>query len=471
MSDHASTPRCGEYIAGSGASHATAIINIRNSKCRGFGAPMEMNANAGSAVMSGEAAARIFRFMLMLLVILLIVMTSLLTILANMAGRRLTLEPGQYALLFDALYLHMAALLVAGALLVFTRRTRLMPPWFPRVALLAFLLITIMLADRVVGIIFPPPLPAYSIFRVHPVRGWTHDSNKTAYLDTVWIQTDHLGLRIPESAEHAPPPGAKRLLFIGDSITLGYGHRAVDAYGWQAAEILNSRLKRARFHSLNGGISGYDTGQELDWLVSVGLPLKPDLVVLQFCLNDVTSQYHPRYGEDGNLFPEMQSLERPTSRSGLVRGAMALIRRARYGANEHAAAERIQKIELDELLRDVHHVALKARWQHVEHHMRDFVQRCREAKVGIVVVCFPIEQQLLQADATTHPQAWLAALMESLDAPFLDLLPVYRERCGTGREAASQLFIDETHPTVLGNRIAAEALAALLQEVGLVGEE
>lgn len=418
--------------------------------------------------MSGEAAARIFRFMLMMLVLLLILATSLLAVLANLAGSRLSLEPSQYALLFEALYLHMGILIVSGTLLVLTRRTRQMSRWFPRTGVIAFIAVTILLADRVVGIWFPPPLPAYSIFRMHPVRGWTHEANKLAVLRSVRVRTDALGLRIPPVGEPALPQGAKRLLFIGDSITFGYELGASDAYGSRTAELLNVRRGSTTFHSFNGGISGYDTQQELDWLVNVGFRLRPDIVVLQFCLNDVTSQYHPTYRDRGEHFPELQCIERPTSTSGIVRGMMALIRRLRYGDDEQTSAERIQKIELEELLKDTDHVKLKARWENVASAMTQIVRQCRETRVGVVVVCFPIEQQVLLPDAPTHPQAWLGKLMESLDVPFLDLLPVYRERCGTGPEAASRLFLDETHPTVLGNQIAAEALVTLLMEAGLV---
>ena len=41
--------------------------------------------------------------------------------------------------------------------------------------------------------------------------------------------------------------------------------------------------------AINGGVEGYSTWQQLHFLKNEGITFEPDLVILQFCFNDVTS--------------------------------------------------------------------------------------------------------------------------------------------------------------------------------------
>lgn len=106
-----------------------------------------------------------------------------------------------------------------------------------------------------------------------------------------WMQKDaELGYRPmtgPNStysnlgAQHNPytlakPPGVVRVLFVGDSIAaLGYLNRGL--------RELNPD-KNYEYWDL--GVYGYSTWQEVKYFERFGRRLKPDLVILEFCLND-----------------------------------------------------------------------------------------------------------------------------------------------------------------------------------------
>ncbi len=81
------------------------------------------------------------------------------------------------------------------------------------------------------------------------------------------------------------PPGVYRILVLGDSIAMGLRTDDTD-------DIFPSALERTLRASgrnvevLNFGVSGYNTQQEVAMLADRGLAFDPDLVVLQYCLND-----------------------------------------------------------------------------------------------------------------------------------------------------------------------------------------
>ncbi len=72
------------------------------------------------------------------------------------------------------------------------------------------------------------------------------------------------------------PQGATRVVFLGDSIAaLGFLTRNVE-----------SRMKKPDYEYWTLGVYGYSTNQEIGYFKRYGLPLKPDIVILEFCLND-----------------------------------------------------------------------------------------------------------------------------------------------------------------------------------------
>lgn len=87
--------------------------------------------------------------------------------------------------------------------------------------------------------------------------------------------------------EHAlaKPPGRVRLLFIGDSFT----------YGSVPLERLYTRRIEAKLHArgdetvevVSIGVGGWGPDQELEALRNEGVRYQPDIVVYQFCSNDV----------------------------------------------------------------------------------------------------------------------------------------------------------------------------------------
>lgn len=87
-----------------------------------------------------------------------------------------------------------------------------------------------------------------------------------------------------------------KVMLVGDSIT-GNGHY----YRALITNIYEAHIGK-RFNFINAGVGGWDTKQEFDYLRSRGVNYKPDLVVLQFCLNDFNITPVFWKGGDGKFF-------------------------------------------------------------------------------------------------------------------------------------------------------------------------
>ena len=102
------------------------------------------------------------------------------------------------------------------------------------------------------------------------------------------VRTNARGLR-ERDLPTVPAPDTTRVLFLGDSVTFGSGVHAEEAF----PRLLETELASAagRVETLNAGVVGYNTLQELGRLEGVGLAYRPDVVVLTFVVNDMLDSF------------------------------------------------------------------------------------------------------------------------------------------------------------------------------------
>jgi hypothetical protein len=122
------------------------------------------------------------------------------------------------------------------------------------------------------------PLPSQN-FRFSPTKGYE--------LAPGHKEINSHGLRDREYAV-IKPPHTFRILALGDSFTYGDGVALEETWVKGLEHRLNQQLGDigVHFEVLNAGIPGYNTHQELIHLRDVGLQFDPDLVVVEFTLND-----------------------------------------------------------------------------------------------------------------------------------------------------------------------------------------
>ena len=120
-----------------------------------------------------------------------------------------------------------------------------------------------------------------------PLLGFAHVPNRSAFLMGVPVSINSHGLRDREYSR-SKPPGVYRIVMLGDSTTLGWGVTAEQTI----AKILEAELNTIpvagyrRVEVLNAGVGNYGTVQEVSHYVTYDRDFHPDLVILQYFIND-----------------------------------------------------------------------------------------------------------------------------------------------------------------------------------------
>lgn len=120
----------------------------------------------------------------------------------------------------------------------------------------------------------------FTIRRYHPDLTFKHTS-----IDGQWqFQINNRGFRDADDYDYEKPAGVTRVLALGDSHTSGYEVRQEQTFAELIEDLL--RAKGVDAQSLNAGVSGFSTAEELVFLENEGIKYDPDFVVVGFYAND-----------------------------------------------------------------------------------------------------------------------------------------------------------------------------------------
>lgn len=255
-----------------------------------------------------------------------------------------------------------------------------------------------------------------------------------------------LGLRGPE----IPPqkaPGVPRLIVLGDSV-------AADPDGF--VTMVQDRVQGGA-EVINAAIPGYTTWQERRLLERDLLATRPDLVILQYCVNDNHKFLHRFDVEEHMLITEeARRVLLPPGGGPLAwlarRSYLAFRLRLALLELRHAAAAYPWEDQPD-----VAPAWQDTSWTDFEEHLRAMQ---RVARLAVVMAPYrpQLDERLLARDAAyvLKPQRKMSEICQRLGVPLLDLYPVLAAR---GR---SDLYVDNTHFSPEGHRVVAEALVEFL---------
>lgn len=318
--------------------------------------------------------------------------------------------------------------------------------------------------------------PKTQLFLRDPELGWRLRPNTSAEWGHVRIEVNAKGLRGPE-VDYARSPGALRILYLGDSVTIGFGiERVEDTYPY----LVEGRLERelgTRVETVNSAVEGWSPWQQLAYLRREGVRYQPDLVVVGFVLNDVTEKYSlARFGGSDEGFQLARTarsrLDAWLSHSAIASFARDGIAQFRFGSDVFIGAQRYEAREVQWLVANARAEPLRQAWRLTFADLSGIfdVAEQRGAKAALLV--FPYSFQLEDPDATAAPQAMLAEFAASRGVPALDLrtallAAAHAAPDPSGRPDVRALYLDPCHLTTRGLAAVADAIAEFLLARGL----
>jgi hypothetical protein len=197
------------------------------------------------------------------------------------------------------------------------------------------------------------------------------------------------------------------------------------------------------------------------------MQLSPDLVLLQYCLNDNYKFLH-RVTSKGrwlltleakaSLLPEGDGIGATLARCSYL---VYAVRRALYSAS-------LQESTLPWKTPLIDGAWDEASWATQEAHIRAIADTLASAKVRFAVFAVPHENQLAkdvmrnQPAKNVYPQTRLAVICQGAAVPYLDLHAKFAEA------SDGDLYTDRLHLSAKGHALTAEELDAFLTEHGLV---
>jgi len=324
-----------------------------------------------------------------------------------------------------------------------------------------------------------PHIPLFNSegpFMVHPTRHWAYQPNFHRSWGGLPFSTNSLGLRDKELS--APKPNSEyRILVLGGSVSAGSFIKDESNIYLNIVEK-TFHLDTAQVEIINAGVPGYSTTQQLSQLREIGKRVQPDMILLDFAINDVLDSRMDL--KEYNIEPIFRMsnaflhlTETKTRLAGLKRFILDL---PRYTASYSALLglnKSIKKVfpgdrPVDlprwieqELLNETPSPLVKKSWIAAKKQILELNEFAREKKIPFVIVMFPLREQVETRQGKARPQNIINQLSKFNKFHFIDLLASFRFQYQTNSN--KHLYFDADHPTPSGHLLAANEIHSRLK--------
>lgn len=326
----------------------------------------------------------------------------------------------------------------------------------------------------------------YYWIKFKPDKNCILKSNAGAFPD-VEIKTNSLGLR-GDKVALPKPEGTKRLLFVGDSFTVGWGVKQDEAYPWLTTSLVKGAAIGQNVDLVNAAITA--AGPTYYYLFNKYHPeLEADIVIIGFYVyNDITDLGRSEWKEiDQQGLPiKTDNKKNYVDSAGVIRTntvpliyRLPLLRDSQiFGLFSdkilYPAGFGTQKAEFNILClfqKQCHE------WDKLQQTNQQLLLGIKkitsERKQKLVVLLIPGELQVYQGtrfkydipialtpDQKALPNQRMADFLKEQGIDYLDLLPILRDH-----PDERAYFEDDDHWNALGHRFASEALSKKLEEM------
>jgi lysophospholipase L1-like esterase len=282
-----------------------------------------------------------------------------------------------------------------------------------------------------------------------PVLDWRYLPNSEVRIGRIVYRYNSAGFRDVDHAVERPPR-TNRILVLGDSVSEGYGVDWPDVF----ASVVQSSLG-AGCEVINIAAGGLNTPQEVHLFEQAGLRYRPDVVVLNFVLND------------GDFYTRLEAARRYIAaqerRIGLLDVPVhpKVKEWLKSSALIYFVKERVEDLKGRVLGREEfdHYARTWSREESRRRVTAGFDRLAwlqREHGFQVIVLVWP-----LLADYTRYPftavHEWVTTAATEAGFAVTDLLPVLSAIPHRRLQVTAE---DSVHPNGLGHRLAARAFLA-----------
>lgn len=259
------------------------------------------------------------------------------------------------------------------------------------------------------------------------------------------------GFRGPEYSS-VKPPDTFRIIMLGDSETFSIMLAQNETLSMQLESLLNQNSRLLRYEVLNFGVEGYNTFQELEMLKTKGLKYNPDLIILNYVLNDP---------EPGEYYFNKSFLMRSSAlvRYFTYRIKKALIRRERRRLNIHTEIDNYYYYHQPKYFIPLKNAILE---------MADIA---KEQASKLVVVIFPTSSIMVRDFKENYPYRTLHELVKSIRADniiFIDLIDEFNRLGLTPQDVSINYAYDESHKSAPSLKVSAQYIYEALKSYRLI---
>jgi lysophospholipase L1-like esterase len=263
-----------------------------------------------------------------------------------------------------------------------------------------------------------------------PNLGHEHAPNTQAFLMGVDVKINSKRLRDREF-RYERTPGTKRVLMLGDSLTFGWGVADSDTTSKVLEDILNSTGQA--YEVINTGVGNYNTAQQVTYFLQEGHKYDPDMVVLNYFVNDAepTPSVEPGFLAQYSYFYVF------------IRARWDVF--LRHFNEQQTWHQYYQNLYKDDNLG----------WDQADKSIRALAAFVEGEGIPLVIANYP-ELRNLKDYPFTKTDNWLDNLAKELGVPYLDLKPSLE---GLEEE---DLWVTrpDPHPNRVANQQFAEYLSA-----------
>lgn len=289
----------------------------------------------------------------------------------------------------------------------------------------------------------------------------------------VSIVTNSLGFRHEELQEKKE--NERRILVLGDSITLGDYADEKDTYPYIIEHQLQNRFPSSQIRVMNAGVASIDLNTEMTILFDTGLKSKPDVVLIGLYLNDAILSPSmkvsslPKWANNSylayytNLFINKKITFDFSEVSGDLLNSQkeAFIQKSSVNADldwkDHQEGFNSLVVEN---FGDWGYAWSDDYWDKIKHTLTLINTELESRNIKLAVAYFPVRYQVEANFATDYPQQRFENLMNEMNLPHIDLLPTLRDKY---RETNTEYYYDHCHYQPEGNKIVGDKIADFLE--------